>query len=99
MALHCIEDERVFSFSDFVIGSGPNCSCVQSASNGTIITCTIIYADFPIAPMNPVITCTDDGQLYTGPATKTLIASDVYVYNSTTIIQISNSSSATYDCC
>jgi len=47
--------------------------------------------------MNPVITCTDDGQVYTGPATKT--SSIVpYVYNSTTIIQISNSSSESYDC-
>lgn len=46
--------------------------------------------------MNPVINCTADGQTYTGPATKTLITP--YVYNSTTVIKISNSSAPTYDC-
>ena len=46
--------------------------------------------------MNPVINCTADGQTYTGPATKTLITP--YVYNSTTIIKIGNSSTTAYDC-
>src|SRR6218665_1027002 len=94
--LHCI----IFKLHviDFVAGSGPNCSYTQSEANGTIITCTTIFADIPPAPMNAVIVCTDGGQVYTGPATKWLISSQYYLYNATTLIQISNSSAVTYDC-
>ena len=92
--LHC----SAFRVVDFVAGSGPNCSLIQSASEGTAITCTIIYADYPVLPINPVMTCTGDGQVYMGLANKALVMSQYYLYTSTTVIPISNSSSTTYDC-
>lgn len=84
---------------DFIVGSGPTCTLTQS-KEGTGITCSITYADFPIAPMNPVITCTVDGRVYnaTNPASRTSIDPKYYVYESTTVINISNSSAPTYDC-
>ena len=80
----------------FVVGSGPTCNVTQSS--GTTITCTLIYADIPTIPMNPVINCTADGHTYSGPATKKLINSTYYVYDSTTVIQISDGTASTYDC-
>lgn len=81
-----------FRLISFVAGSGPTCSFTQSEANVTTITCTFIYADFPIAPIYPVIVCTADGRAYrpTHPAFRTLISPNLY--NSTTVIQISNSS-------
>lgn len=69
----------------------------MTQSNGTTITCTIIYADFPVVPMTPIINCTADGiTYYTGPATKTTITP--YLYDATTVIKIGNSAAPTYDC-
>lgn len=84
----------------FIVGSGPTCNATQSASGNTTITCSITYADFPVIPMIPVITCTADGQLYksTDPASRTLIDPKYYVFDSTTVIKIGSGSASTYDC-
>lgn len=50
--------------------------------------------------MNPTITCMADGQVYrsTEPVIKNNTDPQYYVFNSTTVIKIGDSSASTYDC-
>ena len=86
----------------FLAESGPICSCSQS--NGSVnISCTIVYADHPVAPINPIMSCSANGQQYSGitpyrgirPINST---PPEYVWSSTPYVIVNNAVPTTYDC-
>lgn len=86
----------------FLAGSGPICSCNRLASGDANISCTIVYADHPVAPMNAIMRCAANGQFHdnTTPAT-TLVPSNstqYHAYSSTSTIIVSNTVPTTYVC-
>ena len=90
-----------FCVNGFLAGSGPTCSCSESTAGSVNISCTIVYADHPVAPINAVMSCTANGQSYTGTTPlRTLVPSSTpqYVWNSTPYIIAYNTGPTTYDC-
>ena len=80
-----------------LLGSGPTCSCQQLTSTSVSVSCSVIYADHPVSPINAIMNWTVDGQFYTtNKPTRTLITP--YVWNSTSTVTVPFSDSSTFDC-
>ena len=87
----------------FLAESGPTCSCSLSSSGSVNISCTIVYADHPVAPINPILSCSANGQQYNGTTpyrgTTPIPSTPVeYVWGSTPYVIVNNTVPTTYDC-